>query len=519
MPHIHPALSLLYLAAQPDTAATSQTGLPPALQRMVVGLRALGKPTTLTDLPLGPWCALLPLWGNPLIPVRCPSQAASPARPGWLGINHARLPSPSPRLPTLSTLRSLHSLAAPPAPLLTLQPTASATLLAAATAVHVSLATSLRQEPGSLETYVQQLWLAVPPDLRALVQATPAPDLNLPEQGVVHSLLVHLGWRTSNNNGTKPGTPIRLLGSTPSVKTITNVIRIPAHNLRASCRLQYVTHAITSGTWARMPDNHNVLTPPSPHPSLFPTSHPPHEFLPAANALAKCMDRHIWHLHWGNYQKEILWRLAVNGVPGAGGYDICPKDACPCGWRLDDADRVTPLACKVRGAPDLRLHAFWSCPVAQAVVAELLHALPASVGLHTSHVWLLLSPCPSHILPVLWHVVCLAALSAMLHGRRYMWALHAQGHHDPRTGAMPQCVHKAKQKAAADFWCRLQDFVDTQSADSHPSPFAKFPIIPNHPFLCTKPHPSLPTSPVLCLNMPAQAPALLLTDLISEAIS
>jgi hypothetical protein len=220
------------------------------------------------------------------------------------------------------------------------------------------------------------------------------------------------------------------------------------------------------------------------------------------------MDRHIWHLQWDNHQKEVLWRLVVNGVPGAGGYDICPNDACPCGWRLDDADRADPMARKVRGAPNLRLHAFWSCPVAQAVIDELLRALPASVGLHTSHVWLLQSPCPNHVLPVIWRIVCLAALSAMLHGRRYMWALHYKGHRDGRIGAVPHCVLQAKQKAAADFWCRLQDFVSTQSACGSRTSFTHLPINPQHAFLCTKPHPSLHATSVLSINLPAQVAAL-----------
>ena len=42
--------------------------------------------------------------------------------------------------------------------------------------------------------------------------------------------------------------------------------------------------------------------------------------------------RNLWQLPWENARKEVLWRLALNGVPGAGEHDISQAGPCPCGW-------------------------------------------------------------------------------------------------------------------------------------------------------------------------------------------
>ena len=42
--------------------------------------------------------------------------------------------------------------------------------------------------------------------------------------------------------------------------------------------------------------------------------------------------RNLWQLPWENERKELLWRLAVHGFPGAGGHDIRQAGPCPCGW-------------------------------------------------------------------------------------------------------------------------------------------------------------------------------------------
>eukprot|EP00955_Chlamydomonas_euryale_P023883 251238-Chlamydomonas_euryale.AAC.1 len=66
----------------------------------------------------------------------------------------------------------------------------------------------------------------------------------------------------------------------------------------------------------------------------------------------------MWQrLQWDNCALELLWRLPLNGVAGAGGHNLMPVGACPCGWG-PPADGSQP-------ADIWRSHAFWDCVVAQ----------------------------------------------------------------------------------------------------------------------------------------------------------
>jgi hypothetical protein len=90
----------------------------------------------------------------------------------------------------------------------------------------------------------------------------------------------------------------------------------------------------------------------------------------AAAALRSSLAR-IWRVQWDHLHKEVLWRLTVNGVSGAGGHDIsCAGTlrACPYGW-WPSLDSPEP-------AQAWRKHAFWPCPV--ATTARRSYA-PASV--------------------------------------------------------------------------------------------------------------------------------------------
>jgi hypothetical protein len=196
----------------------------------------------------------------------------------------------------------------------------------------------------------------------------------------------------------------------------------------------------------------------------------------------------LWRLPCDNLRKDTLWRLTVNGVPMAGGHDVCPREPCLCGWQYPE------------GLPDaharalaLRQHCFWECPVARAVSAEVASALPtAAPPLRQEHLWLLSRPqeCPVH--NGVWGLVCMLALDAMLHGRKAMWALRAEAASvaDPAqtliTDFFPSAsggpaapelplVDRAARRAAIRFWCLLQDFASLADApwaadlpDTHP---------------------------------------------------
>jgi hypothetical protein len=88
-----------------------------------------------------------------------------------------------------------------------------------------------------------------------------------------------------------------------------------------------------------------------------------------------------WKLLWHNCHKEVLWRLAVHGVPWAGGHDIGRTTPCACGQgsphvHADEKSRALAW----------REHCFWSCPVAQAVRDVLQSAPPEGMRLQRAHV-------------------------------------------------------------------------------------------------------------------------------------
>ena len=64
-PHLTPFSLLLW-----HPSPVQQAALPPPLRRLLQGLRSLPRISLVGEAPLqpGPWCAALPLWGNPLLP-------------------------------------------------------------------------------------------------------------------------------------------------------------------------------------------------------------------------------------------------------------------------------------------------------------------------------------------------------------------------------------------------------------------------------------------------------------------
>ena len=187
--------------------------------------------------------------------------------------------------------------------------------------------------------------------------------------------------------------------------------------------------------------------------------------------------RAAWRLPWHNVHKDTLWRMTVQGVQWAGGHGLAPVGrACGCGWA---PARALPVEARAAAWQE---HCFWSCPVAQAVVAEVVRGLPPALWpvLHRSHVWLLHSPA-DHIVSEVWHVVCLAALSAMRFGMRVLYARQRAAEEEQAEnaglrqatleelwGGMAQVQHiapgasvlvSASRRAAGEFWAMLGEFV------------------------------------------------------------
>ncbi len=166
----------------------------------------------------------------------------------------------------------------------------------------------------------------------------------------------------------------------------------------------------------------------------------------------------MWSLRWDNHFKEVFWRLIYDGLPTAA--------------RLHQ-DR--PCVCGQGPRPD-RLHHFWTCPVAAAVVQVITNKLSPTQRPHLSCYALWLAVPPPGLHSGVWCVVSLAAIVAMNSARRM------QAHPHLRH---PLTLSSLTSHAIARFWDLLQDFCSTAKppthwyeGEDHPSP-----VPPGHPFI------------------------------------
>ena len=298
---------------------------------------------------------------------------------------------------------------------------------------------------ASLRHAVEFLWMAVPAVWRnALPTPTTLTSLPVtPNWGHAPRMILGcMGWQQSN-------TKARVLHL--NVRRGTMLQLQPVRSLRHHTLLRHISSS-------------------SPPPTALPQDTLQHLRITMAS---------MWKIQWEPQNKETFWRLVNNGISGAGGHDVSSSRPCPCGWHPPAGPTKSSTA-----ADNWREHAFWDCKVAREVVNEINHAIAAE-PLQRFHLWLSIPP-PSHtpILAPIWQVVSLAALTAMEHGRRAMYAMtknpqqppptrHLSRHQPPPTPIPTQ----AANAASARFWCLLQDFADTGMGKTSP---------PSHPFLATR---------------------------------
>lgn len=226
--------------------------------------------------------------------------------------------------------------------------------------------------------------------------------------------------------------------------------------------------------------------------------------------------RWVWRVQWENRWKEALWRLVVNGVPGAGGHEVAQNGPCPCGWA---GPGLQGAGLRSR---EWRWHHFWGCPVACAVVQQVQRALPQQQqprALRRAELWLLRPP--PLVQACVWEVVCTAAMDAMSYGRRVMWRLElttgAQGGqlapgqtlitaYMPVVGGVappppPTVAERAAAQAGARFWEVLGSLV---ALGQVPRDGRWLDVASDHPFLGVQPAPTAadPARMRLVLNLP-----------------
>ncbi|KAG1659472.1 hypothetical protein FOA52_005498 [Chlamydomonas sp. UWO 241] len=326
---------------------------------------------------------------------------------------------------------------------------------------------------------------------------TPQPTLpvTLPsaeEAAAARAAAACVGWRSGPSGKHPLGSVIPLVG--PGGLTVRDATGIQLRGLngaRRACHTDIVTAALMlSGT---------------PVQTASPT------VVGAGRASVAVALRKVWQLGCDNTLKETLWRVTLNGVPGAGGGGIILKDPCPCGWHPTHGPR-----------PDLmwRSHYFWECRVATAVVGAVRDGLEAkgvpAGALNCRHIWLLQPPAAAVYADV-WRVVCMATFDAMAYGRCLLWALHLAADAAPPPDdqtlitdffparmagpALPDKADHAGRAAVARFWTSLQEFASldlvppTWAAADGPPPY--------HPFIGVV---RVGDQPRLCLHAPVDPP-------------
>jgi hypothetical protein len=194
------------------------------------------------------------------------------------------------------------------------------------------------------------------------------------------------------------------------------------------------------------------------------------------------MLRKLWRLRWDNERKEVLWWLVLDGLPttermhqGEQGY------VCECG-------AATPG----------RVHHYWECPVAQAVVHALQGELPQlQQPLLRVHVWVARAPL-EQLHKGVWRVVALAALNAMDTGRKLLWKWHKHPPQQVGLQSEQQRVQVASAVAVASLWDMLTDFVEL--GQYHAT--WKLEVAAGHPFIQAVPGPGPGGFPVLRVRSP-----------------
>jgi len=524
-PGLHPSMAMVACANQLRQHPTSGTPpmltrpLPGPLQRMVVALSSLGPMVRINDAqPIpGPWCAHAPLWGNPHLNFEVGDAGAE-----WQA--HAHLAGQLPKVPNLLTLRDLFSLRMR----LRCQrphPTAARDWLpwqssgqfgymqrvwGTARTTHEPVM-ELMALPQLLGATAERLYPLIPVQWHRAAVATGmhigAPGMAGQETApadiaaaAARMVLEGWGWVPHNSVGDQaPTRAVPLLGGTQRVRDVTAIIATSVVQQRVDRHRRFVVAAAQPTAWWSAADDGRAPAAPLQYTSAQ-LENIQRQFVAAIPAL--------WAVPLDNRHKEALWRLTVQGIPGAGGHDICLMGPCPCGWCVDALACNSLESKQLLGAPAMQAHTFWSCPVARAIVGAISQALPPGVQLHRMHVWLVIPPCAT-ILMAVWQVVCMAAIAAMERGRRVLWAVHLSHLHAPAAAGQvrqqtleeawgfdpgPPHIHNNNQQpfdagqyaaraAVADFWSRLDDFV-TVLPDCGRKWRGSAGITLTHPFIC-----------------------------------
>lgn len=395
-----PAWAVFAIAlCQDERRGPTSRFLPAPLVRLVLGFRSLPQ-WRVVDPPVavGDWCANAPLWCNPLL-VQGHSELL-PVR--GLEDRFADLAE----LSTLTTVQ--HAMSA----LSDLQRVQSTRQYQAVVLPFWFKGQGYFADWQLALQRVSDLVAAIPESWRTAAAAAPAAGSRVSGVEVVQSLMGRIGW----GHPLHPGQSVKLLGLTVKDATVLQMQPVlMARQMKHDAFLEDACQGVPA----------------------------PHVLLHMQRELKVLFDN-LWGLQWDNARKELFWRLAVDGLPTSARMHML-GESCACG-------AVAPG----------RLHHYWECPVAQAVIGVVNAHLPMQQGVSRCHLWLSKVPGGSALHSGVWMVVCQAALGGMDKGRRTLTALDlgATGSHGVVRVIPPAArLNIASKVAVATFWDLLQDYV------------------------------------------------------------
>lgn len=401
---------------------------PEDIRRIVTGLAHLPPAVDVGEeqLELGPWCASAPLWGNVAFP-----NAAGADGPRGLEHVHQALACCS-KLQQLGDL--VRALEAAPGDR-DMDGVRGAEWLATYVGPPANAPMALAT-PGMALGRIRALAALICPSwLTAAgqgVRAGAAGGGSATAEEAMRIIISRLGWRVGGAGGNSTAVPLRKL----TVRVATQLQLGEMQRRRQQLKEAYVQEACEG-----LPGGSQVRA-------------------AKLEAFTVGQSRRWAQVKWEAEHKEVMWRLAVDGVPLPGNTHLrnAPTEACGCGAFGGVAELQ-----QQQGSP--RTHHFWACPVAKAVRRQIEGHLGAPIGRH--HVWLGEAPPGCHEGP--WDVVALAALEAMEAGRVVLRTASGEGRRrllgrardatgEEQEDPSSQWVTTACTKAVARFWSALRSF-------------------------------------------------------------
>jgi exonuclease III len=423
-----------YLVAAPGV-------VPQVLVRMAEALAALPRPSLITPLIPGPWCAHVPLWGNPILM----DSGTVPLERGTLKVQQLKTQN-------LATVGDL---------------------------LRTRVELKSMDERGFLSHWKNLTYAGRPPNtpLRALPSTifrtlrTRAAVVEMVDAAVVEIYeRLPQGWfdaaaaQDSISSATSSETAEELIVSSMGWQLGTKKLTLASLSVKAGTLLQ-------------------IIGQPSPH---FPQFQRYAALISAGTSPARVqgMLARVWKLPVEGRALTPLWYLVLNGIPSAERMTILLDKPCGCGQMVGPG----------------RVHLFFECAILQPALQSLAAqfqgewSLTPPGSLLRQHLWLAVKP-HRNMHQGLWDIVVIYTLRAFDEARRN-WTdrvlKHARGAslpsrssraegsmHRPATAPGDQMVVSVGNVVLTEVWAGLKTFVALNTLPS--AWLAAVPL--DHPFI------------------------------------